>query len=424
MHSKSFFLLLFTLFIFGSACNNKDDDGGSNCIILDEYYSDKILVNGSSTDSLCQEVSEGFEIVIDWPFELGAGGEKWKFTFEGTEGFDILQGSAEGRIEPTITLIARADSPANPTIKVFAYNDCSETNRATTKLKVHQKLPHAINPRSSLPQKIASAVTFTYQGKGYILGGLRTPINGIANDHTWVFDSADNSFEELPISFPEAEAAAVVGDTAYILQDSGRVFQVYHIPSNTVVREINTGILLSGQMVSGHKFSCFAVGDKVYFGPSLFVIPQLLVYDVTTGEINASIFQHLNGKATIAAFLFENNIFFLTDQGTAEYINLTTGIKSSFSFPYTASGSDEPFVNFFSANGKAYFATTKGYYRFDTSFYWTPIEMFNGNDCNPTDWRGPNYNVSNFVIEDRVYFVGGQETEGGPPSDYFQGVRF
>lgn len=424
MRSIAIYLFLFTLCILGSACN--DDEGGSgDCIMLDNDYSGLVSVNGSDADSLCHEVSEGFPLFIHWHFPPGVDSEHWKFAFEGTEGFNIAEGSADGRDEPDITLIARADSPKDATIKVYAYNECSESNRVTTEVSVRKQPPYAIGPQVSLPQPIASAVTFTYQGKGYILGGHRTPINGITNDHTWVFDPADNSFEELSVSFPDAESAAVVGDTAYILQDSGTLFQVYHIPSNIVVREINTGIQFTEPAVTGHQFSCFAVGDKVYFGPSLFLLREVLAYDVPTGAISVvNTLIHLVGQASITSFQYQDMIMFVADDGTAEGVNTTTGERISTLFPFIISGSDESFVTFFSADNRLYYVTTKGYYSLYPSTSGQPIEMFNGNDCKPTDWTGPNYGVSNFVIDDRVYFVGGQVTEGGAPSDFFQGIRF
>jgi len=414
MYMKQFFAILFLSAIALSSCNLVKED----CKKPRQDMNPTVFINMPANGVSCIEVSEGFEFFLDWPYITGDEGTDREFAFANTDGFDIKEGAAAGRDKPTISLIVRADSPAEAAVEVFAYNTCGESNRGVANIKVRKTPPYAFNPRFKLPQIITHAATFTYQGKGYIVGGARGGTAG--TDKTWVYDPTNNQLQQLPaIFYGGEESAAVVGDTAYITRNGGRNFQVYHIPSHTRVREMNQPNTYSDP--EHHIVYMFARGNKIYIGP-LAPLANIVSYDVTTGVFTNEKSFNLGGVACRSAFYLDNRIYYFFKNGDAFVYNPVLNSVTPFNTPFSVS---ENVVTSFAVNGKAYVATKNYYYAFnpaDNSF--AQMQMFNGSECFARGWAGRRWTVSNFVLGDRVYFVGGQETETSSGTTDFHGVKF
>ncbi|MEZ4956200.1 MAG: hypothetical protein R2825_21760 [Saprospiraceae bacterium] len=413
MKSILFYLSVFC-FLFFSCIKGKDDCGKPR-----QDNNPEVFINMVGTGEFCPEVSEGFTLFLDWSYITGDDAGNRKFAFEGTEGFDVLTGSVSGSESSKITLVARKDSPAEATIEVYAYNDCGESNRGIAKVKVRKDPPYVFEPRLDLPTRITQAATFTYDGKGYVIGGLRGNLpNGYTN---WVYDPTDNSLEELsPSVIGSPQSAAVIGDTAYLVGNGGRYIQVYHIPTNAMVRFMDFPNMEQDPFY--HIVSAFAVGNKIYIGP-IAPFANIKSYNIVTGEFkNETAMTQMAGVPGKSAFYLDNRIYYFYDSGPGFVYNPTLNTLNTFTTPFEGFNN---VVTSYVVNGKAYVVASDGHYTFNpTDNTFTKIEIFNGNNCFALGWSGFDWYTSNFVIGDRVYYVGGQDDKMGGGKDYFFGARF
>ena len=170
-----------------------------------------------------------------------------------------------------------------------------------------------------------------------------------------------------------------------------------------------------------HIVYMFARGNKIYIGP-LAPLANIVSYDVTTGVFTNEKSFNLGGVACRSAFYLDNRIYYFFENGAAYAYNPVLNSVTPFNTPFSVS---ENVVTSFAVNGKAYVATKNYYYAFnpaDNSF--AQMQMFNGSECFARGWAGRRGSVSNFVLGDRVYFVGGQESETSSGSTDFHGVKF
>ncbi|HRK81010.1 MAG TPA: hypothetical protein PLZ12_06175 [Saprospiraceae bacterium] len=404
--------------VFISSCNLFGDD--NSCVPPDEDHDTTVIVEVPGAGNGCTEVSEGYEISLRWPSAAGNKGTGRKFQFTNTDGFIIKEGESGNRDTPDITLIATARSPAAALISVFAYNDCGQSNVGQASVKVRRTPPFKVNSNIQLPQALAHAATFTHNGKGYIIGGAAEGTTGLAP--AWVYTPAVNRLEQLPAVFSgSVESAAVVGDTVYVVGNGGREIQVGHIPSNTKVRTINHAI--PHQDVLHNTVWAFSHGSKVYFGP---VAPgaHIMSYDVATGDIATARSLTIAATQACRAAVFHNNsIHYFFAGGMAYTYNLEMSQPFSY-FSAPAAGSTNA-VTAFSVNNQAYLVTSDMYYAFNPSNRsFMRAEVFNGSDCFPTGWIGPTYSITNFVLNNRVYFFGGRSNPTGAGSTDFFGIQF
>ena len=391
-----------------------------DCGLPNQSNHPEIFVNMVGNGEFCPEVSEGNILFLDWPYITGDDGGERTFNFVGTEGFDVIEGQINDNPNPSLKLVATRDSPIEAKVEVYAYNECGESNRGMANIKVRKTAPYVFLPRIDLPQRIALPATYTYEGKGYIVGGFRDNSSEIR--HSWEYDPVDNSLTEIdPVLAGAEQAVAVVGDSAYFSYNGGRLFQVYHIPSKTKVRQFARPNPENDAFY--HQVFMFPIGNKIFIGP-LSLHNKIATYDITTGKFQDKIIfpAEMGGIAHHTAFYHDNRIYYFFSNDKAFVYNPSLNTLSEFNSPTIGF---EAVVTAFVVKGKPYLITSSKYYSFNPAdLTFSLLDVFPGNSCFTRDWGGLQWITTSLVIDDRVYFVGGKNEKTGGPKTNFFGVQF